>query len=191
METKQSTEEIKTTGETTPTREDGGNDAPVKDLGSNDQRAQASVEAAQKEMLYLRAEMENYKRRMLKEQEQAIRFANEKLIKDLLGIADYFDLAFAHAKPIKARTGDPELTNFVSGIEMTQRELVQLLGRFGVEFIGTVGEKFDPVRHEAISQKESATEDAGTVLEVLQKGSLLHGRLLKPARVVVAKKHEA
>jgi len=68
-------------------------------------------------------------------------------------------------------------------------ELTQLLSRFGVEFIGAVGERFDPVRHEAVSQIDDPDEaKAGTIHEILQRGCLLHGRLLKPAKVVVAKK---
>ena len=149
------------------------------------------LENAQKEALYLKAEFENYKRRILKEQESAIKFANEKFISEMVTVADHMDRAMSSAKPLKAKAeGTPlqnELNNFSVGIELTQRELVNLLARFGVEFIGTVGEKFDPGRHEAISQQETSPEKAGTVLEVFQKGSLLHGRLLAPARVVVGR----
>ncbi|NBX93461.1 MAG: nucleotide exchange factor GrpE [Proteobacteria bacterium] len=148
--------------------------------------AKKEAEIAQKEMLYVRAEFDNYRKRILKEQEQAIKFANKNLITELLVVFDYFDRAIQHSKILKAKA-DPEVSNFVSGVEMSQHEFIQLLGRFGVELIGTIGEKFDPERHEAISQREVDTDAADTVLEVFQKGSLLNGRLLKPAKVVVGK----
>jgi len=146
--------------------------------------APTAPESAQKELLYLRAEFENYKRRMLREQDQSIKFANEKLIRELLLVTDQLERALTHS-PHKTREGDKELETFVTGVEMTFRQLVQFLGRFGVEFIGSPGEPFDPVRHEAISQLETTEDKANTVLEVLQTGCLFHGRLLQPARVVV------
>lgn len=146
---------------------------------------------SQKELLYLRAEFENYKKRIIREQDRAIRFANEKLIAELITPIDLLSRAVQHAQPMKQRKDDKEAANLVLGIEMTQSELTQILSRFGVEFIGVAGEKFDPERHEAVSQIEVADESkAETLVEVLQKGCLLQGRLLKPARVVVAKKKE-
>src|SRR5215210_7587923 len=97
----------------------------------------ALQEKHQKEMLYLRAEFENYKRRILREQENSIKFANEKLLGEILSVSDLFDRAMGSAKPLRAKAeGSPiasEVNNFVTGIEMTQRELANTLGRFGVE----------------------------------------------------------
>lgn len=149
--------------------------------------AEAPGDEAQKlrdEMLYLRAEFENTKRRLLREQETAIRYANEKLAGDLSGIVDLFERALDSGKALKENGAD-DVKNFVTGIEMTHRELVHLLNRFGVELVGTVGEKFDPSRHEAVSQSPTDPEKVDTVIAVVQKGSLLQGRLLKPAKVVV------
>jgi len=75
----------------------------------------------------------------------------------------------------------------VSGVEMSQHEFVQLLTRFGVEFVGKVGESFDPEKHEAVGSREVEKTQVDTVLEVFQRGSLLNGRLIKPAKVVVGK----
>jgi len=146
-------------------------------------------EIIQKELLYLRAEFDNYKKRILREQEQAIRFGNEKLIRETLSVVDHLERGVQHGKDLaeKGQTTPKDFTNFVNGMEMTQRELTQLLGRFGVELIGAPGEPFDPAKHEAISQLEAPPEKHGTILQVLQKGCLLNGRLLTPARVVVAK----
>ena len=144
------------------------------------------LETAQKEVLYIKAEFENYRKRIIREQEQAIKFANKNLISDLLNIVDYLDRAIQHSKILKSKA-DAELTNFVSGVEMSQHEFVQLLGRFGVEFVGSVGEAFDPEKHEAIGQKEVSQDLSDKVVEVLQRGSVLNGRLIKPAKVVVGK----
>lgn len=160
------------------------NTPPVASLDE----ARKAREEAQKEILYLRAEFENTRKRMQRDQETAIKFANEKFMSELLNVTDMLDRALSFSGPLKAREADKEAKDFVSGIEILQKELNQLLGRFGVEFIGAPGEKFDPLRHEAISQRESSEAEPDTVLEVLQKGSLLNGRLLKPAKVVVAVK---
>jgi len=159
------------------------------DAANSGNGAESELRAAQDQVLYLKAEFDNYRKRMIRDQEQAIRFANENLIRDLLSIVDLMDRGIAHGKPLtkKDAVSVGELTAFLSGMEMTQRELSQLLTRFGVEFIGTVGEKFDPNRHEAISELESTEDKRGTVVNVLQKGCLLHGRLISPAKVVVAK----
>lgn len=148
-----------------------------------------AMEAAQKaeqEILYMRAEFENVRKRMIRDQETAIKMANKNLITDLLTVVDLFDHAISHSHQLKAK-GDSEVTTFVKGIEMTRSELTQLMARFGVELIGEVGETFDPNKHEAISELESKDQPANTISSVVQKGCMLHGRLLKPARVVVVK----
>lgn len=153
-----------------------------------EQKAEASKEDAteklQKEILYLKAEFDNYKKRMIRDQDAAIKNGNRSFVSELIVIVDFFDRALKHAASLKTGA-TPELTNFISGIEMTRHELTQMLGRFGVELIGAVGEVFDPNRHEAISQVEVGDDRADKVVEVFEKGCLLHGKVLKPARVVV------
>lgn len=148
----------------------------------------AEVESAERRLMYAQAEFENTKKRLLREQETSIRFANERLIRELIPIVGLFDRALAASAPLKnAEDKKADVQNFILGIEMTHRELILTLERFGVEWIGKKAEKFSPERHEAISQLESATAEPDTVLEVVDRGCLLHGRLLQPAKVVVAK----
>ena len=150
---------------------------------------QAALEAAQKaekEILYIRAEFENYKKRLIKDQEIAVKMANKNLVNDLVSVLDLFEHAISHSSKLKEKQ-DQEVTSFVTGIEMTRSELQQLLTRFGVELIGQAGELFDPNKHEAISEIESKEQKANTIFSVVQKGCMLHGKLLKPARVVVVK----
>lgn len=150
---------------------------------------QSLLETAQKELLYQRAEFENVRKRMSRDQDQAIKFSNEKIIREILGVIDLFDRALELAPKLKLRLAqDSEVVNFLTGIELTHRELIQKLQKFGVEFIASPGETFDPQRHEAISQEiTDDSEKDETVVRVLQRGCLLQGRLLSPARVVVAK----
>lgn len=163
--------------ETTP--EAGGSEFEIAKL-------KRDFEAMQKEVLYQRAEFDNTKKRMAKDQETAIKYANEKLIRELLTVVDLFERGLAHGKQVAGKPGaETDVVNFYNGIEMTHRELVQLLARFGVELIGQVGEKFDPNRHEAITQLEGPDFSEDKVAQVFQKGCLLHGRLIMPAKVAV------
>jgi molecular chaperone GrpE len=183
--------EAKDKSETTEqtTSEDTGHTG-IDNAGNGAAKSEGDAfETVQKDLLYLLAEFDNYKKRMLREQDQSIKFANERLIKEIIGVVDLLDRGVASGKDLqsKGKTSEKDFTTLLSGVEMTQRELSKLLATFGVEFIGVPGEPFDPARHEAISQQESPEAKDDTVLHVLQKGCLLHGRLLAPAKVVVAK----
>ena len=156
-------------------------------LNSHQKAALEAAQKAEREILYIKAEYDNYKKRLIKEQDQAIKMANRSMISELLSVLDLFEHAINHSTKLKAK-GDSEVTNFVTGIEMTRSELSQLMQRFGVELVGVVGEAFDPSKHEAISELPGAEGTENTVLTVVQKGCMLHGKLLKPARVVVSKK---
>lgn len=166
--------EEKKENEETPKSAEGGDVAPEATL----------EQKLREELLYARADFENSKRRLLREQENSIRFANEKIIGELLTVVDLFDRALISAKPLE-QSGEESAKGVLAGIQMTHRELANVLGRFGVEFIGTIGEKFDPNRHEAVSQSPSSEEMEDHVTEVVQRGCLYQGRLLKPAKVIV------
>jgi molecular chaperone GrpE len=127
------------------------------------------------------AEIENFKKRALRDKEDAIRYANETLVKELLPIVDNLERAVAHAKD----GGDG--ASLVEGVEMILRGLFDALGRYGVSQISAVGQPFDPQLHEAMAQVETDSDAPNTVLEEHQKGYLLKDRLLRPALVTVAK----
>lgn len=147
-----------------------------------------ALEKAKADVLYQRADFENSRKRLIKEQDQAIKFANEKIILEVAGIVDLLGRALSHSGSLKTRTDDKEVTNFLMGIELTQKEFISLLGRFGVEFFGSKGEVFNPAKHEAMSQLDAASaEQDETIAEVVAQGALLNGRLLKPAQVIVFK----
>ena len=136
---------------------------------------------------YLRqvAELENFRKRANREKQEAIRFANEALVKDLLPVVDNLERAVAHAKG--GGNGKP----LVEGVEMVLRGFFDVLGKHGVVPIAAVGERFDPEKHEAMAQVESATSPPNTVVEEYHKGYLLRDRLLRPSLVSVAKTPES
>jgi len=127
-----------------------------------------------------RADLENYKRRAVREKQDALRFGSEGLLRDLLPVIDNLHRALAHART--GREGDPILT----GIDLVLRGFDEVLERHGVKVVPARGTTFDPNRHEAISHVESEAP-ANTVIDEHQRGYVLHDRLLRPALVTVGK----
>ena len=127
------------------------------------------------------ADLENFKKRSAREREDISRFANEALIKDLLDVVDNLERAVAHAAG--GGNGKP----LVEGVEMVLKGLLDVLAKHGVTQISAVGRPFDPSKHEAMAQVESDSHEPNCVVEELHKGYALRDRLLRPARVSVAK----
>jgi molecular chaperone GrpE len=127
------------------------------------------------------AELENFKKRTIRDKEDSIRFANEYLIRDLLPMLDNLERAVAHAKG--GGNGRP----LVDGVEMVLKGFFEVLGKHGVTQISAAGQPFDPAKHEAMAQVETDAYAPNTVVEEHHKGYLLHERLLRPALVSVAK----
>lgn len=126
------------------------------------------------------AELENFKKRATREKDDAVRFANESLVRDLLPVIDNLERAVAHAQG--GGNGKP----LVEGVEMVLKGLLDVLAKHGVAQISAVGQPFDPEKHEAMAQVESENHAPNTVIEEHHKGYLLKDRLLRPALVTVA-----
>ena len=126
------------------------------------------------------AELENFKKRATREKDEAVRFANESLVRDLLPVIDNLERAVAHAQG--GGNGKP----LVEGVEMVLKGLLDVLAKHGVAQILAVGQPFDPEKHEAMAQVESENHAPNTVIEEHHKGYLLKDRLLRPALVTVA-----
>lgn len=146
-------------------------------LEMKDQEAKTTYER----LLRQAAELENFKKRMAREREESIRFANEALVKDLLPVVDNLERAVAHAQ------GGGDGKPLVEGVEMVLKGLLDVLTKHGVTPIEAVGQPFDPVRHEAMAQVESDDHEPNTVVQEHHKGYLFKSRLLRPALVSVAK----
>ncbi len=143
----------------------------------------AENQALKDQVLRVAADAENSKRRAEREANDARAFAIQKFGRDLLAVADTLDRALA------APVDDPAVKNFVVGMEMTQKSLLAAFENNGLKKIDPAkGEKFDPHQHQAMMEQPSAEVAAGGVIQVLQPGYELLGRLIRPAMVVVAAK---
>lgn len=142
-------------------------------------------EAANKEqdiLLRSRAEIENLRRRTEQDVEKAHKFALEKFSKDILNTIDNLERALA----TPANKEDESVKALFDGVELTLKELVSTVGRFGVEAVGVVGEAFNPDLHQAISMQPAEGFETNQISVVLQKGYTLNGRIIRPAMVMVA-----
>jgi molecular chaperone GrpE len=135
-------------------------------------------------LLRTAADFDNYKKRALRERQDAVKFANEGIIGALLPILDNFEMALAAT----ANARDPAIQALQSGVSMIQQQLKKALSDAGLEEVDATNQAFDPNFHEAVSQQESADVPEGHVLQQLRKGYKLRDRLLRPASVIVAKK---
>lgn len=142
-------------------------------------------ETAKQTEQFLRAlaDVENTKKRLQREQEDLRRYAAETILRELLPIMDSLGQALVAVD----KQSDPEAVT--KGVHLIYRQLLGLLEKEGVQRIPTVGERFDPHRHEAVAQVEVDDHHAeGTVVEEVQVGYTMHGRVIRPAMVKVAKK---
>lgn len=136
-------------------------------------------------LLRVSADMENFKKRAVRERQEAVRYGNEGLLSKLLPVMDHFEMA------LQAAASQPEAATMESlkaGITMVYNQLRSVLGEAGLEEIDAAGQPFDPSKHEAVSQMESADQPEGQVLQQLRRGYRLHERLIRPASVIVSKK---
>ena len=145
------------------------------------QLAEAEARAGQHRADYLRAiaELENVRKRAAREIDGARQFGVEKFAANLLAVADSLDLAVQSAAGADAAT-------LAQGQEATQRLLLRAFEQAGLVPVDPAGQAFDPAQHEAMVMQPAADVPAHTVLQVVQKGWMLNGRLLRPARVIVA-----
>ena len=142
---------------------------------------------AQQKLLYAYAEFENFKKRTAKDLLQQMTYANEKLIKEVLPIIDNLCRAKDHACENGEKT-EERFAKFLEGIELILKQLKDVLGKFGVEELSSIGEKFDPNFHEAMEQVESDKHENGDVVNEYQKGYKFQGRVIRPSKVSVATK---
>jgi molecular chaperone GrpE len=132
------------------------------------------------------AEMENLRRRTDREKSDASKFAITRFARDMLTVADNFDRALGTVTP-EAAEKDPALKAFLEGVQLTQRELLNVLERHGVRKVEADGQRFDPHLHQAMMEMENKDVPAGTVIKSFQPAFVIEDRILRPAMVVVSK----
>jgi molecular chaperone GrpE len=166
--------------------QDGANDSPPEDetateLSTAKQEAQKHYD----HLLRVSAEFENYKKRTSREMKELSKYANERLIKELLTVVDNLERAVEAASSTHSGE-DP----FVQGVNLTLNETLKILERHHVTPINSLGETFDPNYHQAMMQEDVGDQPPNTVVRELQKGYMIHERLLRPALVAVSKAGE-
>ena len=157
-----------------------GNGDEVAVIRSALEAAEQAAAAARDAQLRAMAELDNVRKRAQRDIESAQRFALERFATELLGVRDSLELAVKSADAADARS-------LAEGQQATLQLLASAFERFSIQRIDPLGAPFDPALHEAVAMLESATAPADSVLQVLQSGYQLNGRLLRPARVVVAR----
>ncbi|MDY0340869.1 MAG: nucleotide exchange factor GrpE [Coriobacteriia bacterium] len=128
----------------------------------------------------LQAEFDNFRKRVTREQEDALKRAGQRIITEVLPALDNLERALAHAEE------SGETTEFVTGVQMVRQQILDVFGKEGVERIDPVGEAFDPNEHQAVGQVKREDVPEGTCVEMYQCGYRMHGRVLRPAAVVVS-----
>ena len=143
---------------------------------------QTKLAEHQEAMLRLRAEMENLRKRNLREVENARKFALERFMGDLLEVRDSLERGLE-----AVAAGEATLEQLKEGKELTHRMLIKAMSQHGLVELNPEGEKFDPEKHEAMSLVPSEDVEPDTIVTVVQKGYMLNERLIRPARVLVAR----
>lgn len=139
-------------------------------------------EEAYNKLLYLRADFENFKKRIYKEQAEFLKYGHERFARELLHVVDSIEWGLSHAK------GDPQ--GLEEGFRLTLKQCLSVFTQFGITPIESIGKKFDPKFHEAVAEEEVAEGEPLTIIREHRKGYLLHDRLLRAAQVIVAKRKE-
>ena len=144
------------------------------------------LEEANSKALYAAAEIQNVRRRLETEKQQAANYATTQFARDMLAIKDHLERALdAVSEELRA---DKVASSFLAGMESTARELEAVFTRHGITRIGAVGEQLDPHRHQAMMEVPSDEAEPGTIVQEMQPGYMLKDRLLRPALVGVARK---
>ncbi len=157
-------------------------DDELQDMGQALVAAEQELSLHREAMLRMQAEMENLRKRLLRDLEKSRRFALEGMMKNLLQVHDSLE------RGLEMADGATTLEALKEGKELTLKMLNKVMSDHGLEVVDPAGEAFNPEFHEAVTVLPSAEHDENTVLEVLQKGFRLHERLLRPAMVVVSRR---
>ena len=177
-----------------------GNGSPEQDppdtAAANAEAADVDLDALRQEIEYLRqqladntdrmlrtqAEMDNLRKRTVRDVENAHKFALDSFIRELLPVIDSMELGINASD-----NAGGDIASFREGMDLTLKKFLDTLEKFGVSVVAPQGEKFNPEKHEAVSVQETDAVKSGMVVTVMQKGYELNGRLIRPAMVIVAK----
>lgn len=161
-------------------------DDPLKVMEARLESMEQESKDSHDRFLRVSAEFENYKKRASREMNDFRKFANESFAKAMLPVVDNLDRAIESSSD-----DDHSNSSVVEGVNMTLKEILKIFEQFGVKPFKSLGKIFDPAVHQAVMQEESDDHPEKTILNELEKGYMIHDRLLRPAMVVVSKKTES
>lgn len=151
----------------------------------------AERDELQEKLLRALADMDNLRKRLQRERDEAVKYAAAAFARDLLPVADNLLRALAAVPEEKRQEGSEFLRKLVEGVELTLNELLAIFERHGIRRYNPEGEKFDPHLHEAMFEVADSNAETGTIVNVVQDGYMHHDRVLRPARVGVARNGDA
>ena len=160
----------------------------VKD--ENNTEDSSKEESIEEKLLRTLADMENQRRRFEKERQEAFEFGGFNFAKESLSLLDNIDRATTSFKNDDNLKNNKDLDKILDGIEIVKKDLVSIFKKNDIEKIDSINKKFDPNFHQAMLEVEDDTKDSGTVVQEIQKGYMMKGRLLRPSLVSVTKKRE-
>ena len=166
--------------------EDAAQAAEISSDGAGDMTEEKEIADLKDKLLRTLADMENLRRRSQKDREDALKYSSANFARDMLSVADNLRRAI-ESIPEEADPDGAAMVGFIEGIALTEKELLSTLERHGIEKIDPTGEKFDPQFHEAMFEIPTVDAESGTVLQVVEVGYVIHDRLLRPAKVGIAK----
>ena len=137
--------------------------------------------------LKILADSENFRKRIIREKEESLKYSNEGLVKDLLPILDYLDLAINHSASYIDNDVSGNLKVFVDGVKMANNEFIKVLLNHGVKIIETKNKEFDPNFHEVVEMVKDSGEPEGKIIEEKRKGYIYKDRLLRPSLICISK----
>lgn len=163
--------------------EEAGADQEPEGMAQALEKAREEAKAARDRMLRVAADADNTRKRAIRERDEAIKFGQEGLLRELLPALDNLERTLAH---IPADTEDAVILGLKEGLSMILKQFQDSLTKYDLTGFSAVGEMFDPNLHEALNKKETDEVPPGTVLEEMHRGYMLHDRLLRAALVTVA-----
>ena len=155
-----------------------------------EETAEDKLVIVQDKLLRTMAEMENQRRRFEKEKQEAFEFGGFNFANESLSLLDNIDRAIMSFRNDENLKNNKDLNKIIDGIEVVKKDLVSIFKKNGIESIECINKKFDPNFHQAMLEVEDNTKEPGTVVQEIQKGYMMKGRLLRPSLVSVTKKRE-
>ena len=159
-------------------------------ISKKEETAEEKLKTTQEKLLRTMAEMENQRRRFEKERQEAFEFGGFNFARESLSLLDNIDRAITSFKNDDKLKNNKDLDKIIDGIEIIKKDLISIFKKNGIETIECINKKFDPNFHQAMLEIEDNTKQSGTVVQEIQKGYMMKGRLLRPSLVGVAKKRE-